>query len=236
VEIKNSLIVLAGGFGTRLKSVLNDIPKPLADINGTPFLKFILDNLIQCGFSNFIFSLHYKSEKIVDFLNSEKNNLLKNCNIQVSIEPSPLGTGGAISYVISNFEVTDNFYVLNADTWISEGYNMIETAIENDAHIALVKVKNTNRFGSVSIDKKKYITDFVEKTNENKTGLINAGFYQLNKKHFKDFKNTPFSIEKDLFPILMKNRSLKGCIINANFIDIGIPDDYYKFCKLMKHK
>ena len=90
--IKNTIVILAGGFGTRLQSVLNGLPKPLADINGEPFLKYQFENWINNGFNDFIISLYYRSDLIIEFINLNKNGLLKNCKIQYVVEPHPLGT------------------------------------------------------------------------------------------------------------------------------------------------
>ena len=91
------VIILAGGFGTRLSSLLKVMPKLMADINGTPFLELLIKNLIKNGYSEFILSLHYKAEQIVDYF---KN---KNYKIRFVIELKPLGTGGAVSYLCSKW-------------------------------------------------------------------------------------------------------------------------------------
>ena len=104
------VIILAGGFGTRLSSVLNGLPKPMADINGTPFLELLIQNLIKNGYSNFILSLHYKADLIINYF---KN---KNYNLTYVVEPKPLGTGGAVSYIIDKFSLENFVYVVNGDS------------------------------------------------------------------------------------------------------------------------
>ena len=228
------VIILAGGFGTRLKSYLNGMPKPMVNINGKPFLEYILFNLIQNGFKSFIFSLHYKSEIIIEYLESKRNDLLVNCKLQYYVEPIALGTGGAISYILSHDIIEDDFFVLNADTWIKDKLNEMKNLEPNV--IALVEVVNTNRYGKVQINTDKIITNFIEKGDDLGKGLINAGFYKFNKKIFEKLNNVSFSLENDLFPVLLESKELKGYVLNTDFIDIGVPKDYLHFCELSKTK
>jgi D-glycero-alpha-D-manno-heptose 1-phosphate guanylyltransferase len=109
----NQVIIFAGGFGIRLKDILNRMPKPMANINGRPFIEILLVKLLRLGFSDFIFSLHYKSEILIKYLNSEKNGIIKNVNVRFLVEPTALGTGGAISYIIKNIHLENHFIVIN---------------------------------------------------------------------------------------------------------------------------
>ena len=103
------LIILAGGFGTRLKSIINNIPKCLVNVNGKPFLSILVENWIKQVLNDFIFSLHYESEKIITFIEKENSDLFKNSRVRYVVEPAPLGTGGAISYVINNLNINEVF-------------------------------------------------------------------------------------------------------------------------------
>ena len=196
------LIILAGGFGTRLKTELGGLPKPLADINGKPFLEILLEKLIKNGFTNFIFSLHFKAEMIINIVN---NKLKKNKSIsyQFVIEDNPLGTGGAVSYVIYKLNIINSFYVVNADTLLKNGYNVLLTSNKNC--LLTVKKNNTTRYGSVLVNKNKII-GFKEKNNSEK-GLINAGFYKLNTSCIPIWNNDSYS-----FLIL----SIKSVLSSAN--------------------
>lgn len=221
------VIILAGGFGTRLKSITGNNPKPLADINGKPFLFFLLQNLIKQGFNDFIFSLHYEANKIIEFIESEKFNLLNNCKLQYFIEPEPLGTGGAISYILSQTYLKNSFLVINSDTWLDHGHNLV-ASLEPDI-IGLVEVDDVSRYGLVEINDKGIITRFIEKKEKKLSGIINAGIYNISKSNFLNnvFK---YSIEDILIPKMVNQGLLKGIIIKSTFIDIGIPEDYDKFC------
>ncbi len=226
----NPVIILAGGFGTRLKNILNGLPKPLANINGKPFLFFLLKNLVEEGFNDFVFSLHYKSELIIEIVKSFQSNILMNCKIQFVVEQTPMGTGGAISYINTILEMEDNFIVVNADTWIESGYGLINNS--NEDVIAILKVEDTSRYGTVLFDSNFNIKQFIEKKENQGEGYINAGIYKLNKKYFSNWNGQPYSIEASLFPDLVKQSKLKAMILNTSFIDIGVPVDYNKFCTL----
>ena len=219
------VIILAGGFGTRLSSLLKVMPKLMADINGTPFLELLIKNLIKNGYSEFILSLHYKAEQIVDYF---KN---KNYKIRFVIEPKPLGTGGAVSYIINKFSLEKFIYVVNGDSWMDSGYSNFKN--ENRNIISLVEINDISRYGKVKMDKNNRIVKFLEKQNKFEQGIINSGFYKLESNIFKNSNLESYSIESELFPNLVLKENLYGEIIKTTFTDIGVPEDYYEFCKLI---
>ncbi len=228
--INKPLIILAGGFGTRLQTILNGLPKALADINGIPFLQYLLQNWIKKGFNDFIFSLHFESDKIIDFLESQKLDNV-NCKVRYVVEPTPMGTGGAISYLLEKVQIEDSFFVSNADTWVEDGYSILNEVDTNV--IGLVEVDDIRRYGSVIVDENDFVIKFLEKQDEIQKGFINAGVYKLSKIDFMNWDGNPYSIERDFFSKLVREKKLKAKKIKTNFIDIGIPEDYFKFCKLI---
>ena len=221
------IIVLAGGFGTRLKSELGNFPKALADINGKPFLEILLNNLIDNGFTNFIFSLFHGSDQIIDFLNEFKKSLNIKFKFQYVVEPKALGTGGAVAYVVSYLKLKNKLFIINSDTLIGSGHQDINIGDFNT--IGLIEMNDCRRYGKVVIDSENFIQKFSEKDNIKVNGLINAGIYRLNSSLFYEWNQEPFSIENSLFPILVKNNQLKGIKLNTTFTDIGVPEDYKKF-------
>ena len=226
------IIILAGGFGTRLRSVLNGVPKALANINGTPFLKFILDNLVLQGFNDIIFSLHYEANQIVEFVENLHLNSFGDVKIRFVVEDRPLGTGGAIANVVFATEIESEFFVTNADTFIDSDIEKLAIGIPNI--IGVVKVNETSRYGSVSFNNDGKVFKFSEKKFTSGEGYINAGIYKLEKRFFENWDFTPFSLENDLFPTMVKNGILNAIILNTNFIDIGVPEDYNRFCEMKK--
>ncbi len=217
-------IILAGGLGTRLRSVVSDLPKCMAPVAGQPFLKHVIRYLLSQGIEKFIFSLGYKHEVIEDFLNYEFPTL----NYQVSVEEDTLGTGGAIQ--LSCKRTTEkNVLVVNGDTLFKA---TIETAaafhIENNAECTLMlkPMRSFDRYGAVDLDNDFTVKKFLEKQFF-ETGDINAGVYILNVESFLD-KDLPekFSFEKDYLEKFYPDRKIYGMIQDSYFIDIGIPEDF----------
>lgn len=219
------VIVLAGGKGTRLQSVVNDVPKPMADINGKPFLKYIFEYLSRFDVFKIILSVGYKQEIIKQYF---KNNY-KNISIVYSSEETSLGTGGAIKQAL---DMCDDEYaiVLNGDTFcninINEFYNRFDSK-KNIMTIALKKMKNVDRYGSVDIKNDKVIL-FNEKKYY-KEAFINAGIYIVKKNIFEGYDlDLNFSFEEFLEKNI-QNLNISPYVEDNNyFIDIGIPSDYKK--------
>jgi NDP-sugar pyrophosphorylase family protein len=224
------LLVLAGGFGTRLKSVVKELPKALAPINDIPFLYYQIKNWKKQGVRDFVFLLYFQADMIISFLESEKSGILKNCSLKCIIEPKPLGTGGAIKYCINELSIKENFLVANADTWLGSGVKQLIK--KNSPSLLIVEVEDSQRYGSVILRNNK-IMSFKEKTNFKSKGLINAGLAILNPNFF-NLSSDVFSLENQIFPSLVKKNLLVGLELKTTFIDIGVPDDYYRFIKMFK--
>lgn len=218
------VIILAGGKGTRLQSVINDVPKPMANINNKPFLQYILDYLSKYNFNKVVFSVGYKKDIIIDYFKDS----YKKISLYYSIENTPLGTGGAIK---KSLELVDNkdVIILNGDTFCNIDFkNFLETYDrDKDITIVLKEMKNVNRYGSVEIKDNKIIS-FKEKKHYEKA-LINAGIYIIKKDIFQKY-NLPdnFSFEEFLETNLNNLNTSYYIEENNYFIDIGIPSDYKK--------
>ncbi len=219
-------IVLSGGFGTRLSHLLDNKPKTLASINDRPFLIYLLNYLKKYNINKYVFSLGYLSNQIIDFLDS-----LESFKYEFVIDPFPLGTGGAIRLAIE--KCNDNeVLIINADTFFNVNLdNMLLFHFENksDCTIALKPLENYDRYGTVEINENLKIKRFEEKKFTRK-GLINGGFLILNKNVFinKFILNNPFSFEKEFLEKYLNEIKAYGYIADEYFIDIGIPEDYYK--------
>lgn len=224
-----NLLVLAGGFGTRLKPVLEDVPKALAPINGVPFLYLQIENWISQGLREFTFLLHYQAEYIINFLQSHKTGLFNKCQFNWVIESAPLGTGGAIAHAVKSFGMKNDFLVANADTWVGDGVSrLIQSTIPS---MAVINLPDVSRYGQVNFDLSNRVTSFVEKNGEYIGGWINAGLYHLSVNHFVNWDGRPFSLERELFSALVQDRRLNVVPLKTDFIDIGVPADYYRFCR-----
>lgn len=218
-------IVLAGGFGTRLQSVIQDIPKPMAPVAGKPFLKFVLDYLIEQHVKHCVLAVGYKRETIINYF----GGLYKDLKISYSKEDEPLGTGGAIKKATEKIE-GDNCFVLNGDTFFKADLAQLHAFhIEKKAllSMALKPMVNFDRYGTVVIDANNRVTAFEEKKYL-REGLINGGVYCMDKNIFPKRLKDKFSFEKDVLEKEISRGRIYGEIFNNYFIDIGIPDDYEK--------
>lgn len=226
------LFVLAGGFGTRLRSAVPDLPKPLAPIGSEPFLKYQIHNWIQQGVTHIVILIHYQSLKIIEFLQGERVNW-PHIRIDFLVEPEPMGTGGAINFALKHFPF-NIFFVSNADTWLGTGFSDLLSRDANSLAIKKLNKNILNRYGLVTIDHKCLIVDFDEKSNKSQYDrFINTGLSLLSRDCFNDNHENIFSLEKDVYPRLAGQGLLKGIEIFTDFIDIGIPDDYHRFCSWM---
>ncbi|MBA4198789.1 MAG: nucleotidyltransferase [Chitinophaga sp.] len=219
-------IILAGGLGTRLRSAVPDLPKCMAPVNGKPFIAYVIEELKQQGIDSFIFSLGYKSEAIIEFINIHYTNL----NIQYSVEEEPLGTGGAIK--LACIKATEkNIIVTNGDTLFKVNITALSELHEKAnaaCTLSLKPMQNFERYGVVEIDENKQITSFKEKQFYEQ-GLINGGVYALSVDDILQ-SNLPekFSFEKDYLEIFYRTKKMMGSVQDGYFIDIGIPEDYLK--------
>ncbi len=219
-------IILAGGLGTRLKSVVNDVPKVLADINGKPFLHYIIEKLCAQKVAHLILSVGYKHEMIEAFCKQQHPNL----KISYALEEEPLGTGGGIALALQQAQ-SENILIINGDTFFHINYDQLwqlHKTHQSSFSVALKPMKNFDRYGSVIIDEKNRIKGFKEKQYQAE-GTINAGVYLLNKKDFQKLSfQQKFSFEKDFMEMYFKDFGMYGFSFDNYFIDIGIPEDYYK--------
>jgi D-glycero-alpha-D-manno-heptose 1-phosphate guanylyltransferase len=217
-------IILAGGLGTRLRSVVNDLPKCMAPVAGHPFLKYVMDELMLQGVTHFILSVGYKREAIIEFV----NKTYPSGNIEFAIEEEPLGTGGAIKLSAALSKEQDCF-VLNGDTIFKvdlSGLSNTHNSIKADCTLSLKPMKKFDRYGAVETDITNRIISFNEKQFYN-DGLINGGVYALNTASFlSEALPQKFSFEKDYLEQFYKERKLYGFQSESYFIDIGIPEDY----------
>ena len=224
-------IVLAGGLGTRLRSVISDMPKPMAPVCGKPFLHFIFLYLQKQCITDVVLSVGYRSETIQEFFGSKYADI----NIRYAIENEPLGTGGGIAQAMAMID--SDAFVLNGDTFFDVDLSGLYEFYQKgncDIALALKRMYHFDRYGTVEVGNQDRVLQFHEKQYRTE-GLINGGVYVLSKYLFKkveEIEESPlpqkFSFEKDilekhLLPLHYHGKEFKGY-----FIDIGIPEDYQK--------
>ncbi|MCO5231758.1 MAG: nucleotidyltransferase family protein [Chitinophagales bacterium] len=214
-------IILAGGMGTRLNGVVSDVPKPMAEIHHKPFLHYLFNYLQKNEVAEVILSVGYLYEKIVDYFGHQYLDI----NIEYSIENEPLGTGGAIKKAMEF--INEDTFILNGDTFFDIDLQSLKNE-QNDIQLALKQMYDFDRYGTVNVNEDNLIVAFNEKK-ACKEGLINGGIYYAKKTIFDNINlPTKFSFES---VILEKNTSklrIGATIYDNYFIDIGIPEDYYK--------
>ena len=219
-------IILAGGLGTRLKSVLNNVPKPMAMVNGKPFLYYLLNYLHAEGINRVILAVGYRNEVISDYFGDG----FKSMELIYSVEVIPLGTGGGVLLALRHCS-EKTVFILNGDTFFPVSLTELQNRhikLGADTTIALKSVENADRYGAVSLDDDFYIRSFSEKNDTSKS-LINGGIYCLNTVEFlKHTFNEKFSFEKDYLEIEVTNHTIAGCIYDSYFLDIGIPESLQK--------
>ena len=226
------MLVLAGGFGTRLKNAVCNLPKPMAPINGVPLLQLQLEHWIMQGQYNFIFLLHHQADIIIKFLLERSRYFGKKVTIDWIVEDTPMGTGGSVANAINVLELSGSVLVSNADTWLDGGLKQVINS-DKPAVVGVIAVNDARRYGLVSIDKDKYVMSFVEKQTHvisKIPGIINAGLYKLPVNAFLDVGRVDFSLEEEILASLSSKKLLKAEILKGHFFDIGVPEDYYKFC------
>jgi D-glycero-alpha-D-manno-heptose 1-phosphate guanylyltransferase len=218
-------IVLAGGFGTRLQSVVADVPKPMAMVHKKPFLEHILYYLKGNGITRVILSVGYKHEIIKDYF----NNSFAEIDIDYVVEESPLGTGGAILKALSIAE-QKNVFIVNGDTFFNVDLKDLlskHLAYQSDLTLSLKPMENFDRYGCVEVNASNKVSSFKEKEFVVK-GNINGGVYILNKKIFQSFDLPMVFSFEEFMQKNINNLNIYAAIFNNYFIDIGIPEDYKK--------
>jgi len=225
-------IILAGGFGTRLRSIVSDRPKALANIAGKPLIEHQLEWLIAQGVTEVTLAVHYMADQLQAFSEQWSSDKIK---VDTVYESEPLGTGGAVANVIQHKNITGTIVVINGDTLFNFTLQSAFEFMQNKGEpfmLMVSKLDNVARFGTVDIEDG-YVTSFKQATGKNEKGLVNSGVYLIDSALFSQEKIKPFSLEYDLFPKLVKNRKLIAHATEEleNFTDIGTPDSYREVCK-----
>ena len=222
-------ILLAGGLGTRLRSVVSDRPKPMGLIEGRPFMEYVVRGLARHGIADIIFAVGYKGSMVEEHFRDGSNLGIR---ASYAYEEELLGTAGAIKNA-GRFVTEERFFVLNADTYYSLDYSRLaKLQAEKSLDMALVlrEVDDISRYGAATLTDG-MLTGFNEKLEgEKRPGTINGGIYLMDRRLLKEIPEGKVSLEQEMIPRWMKEGKRLGGFVNEGyFIDIGIPEDYFRF-------
>ncbi len=227
------VFLLVGGLGKRLRSLVSDVPKPMAPVHGRPFLEYQLHLLSRHGFRRFVLCVGHMASKIIaHFGDGSKWGYA----IQYSVEETPMGTGGALRCASQFIDAGTPFWVMNGDTYFDLDFRAVLAYHQRlrkekgDLVGTLVLTHNPDksRYGSVVVDEPSgRILNFAEKTQSLGSSLVSAGIYVLEPevlRHIPDGR--PVSIERQVFPALASLNVLHGMPVQGLFVDIGTPETY----------
>ena len=223
-------IVLAGGLGTRLRSAVPDLPKPMAPVAGRPFLEYQFDYWIAQGVNRFVISVGYRHQVIVDHF----GNGYRSAKIDYVIEQTPLGTGGGLFLAAKNLVNDEPFLLLNGDTYFAADLKALigfSEATDADWCFSLFRANEQGRYMGIAVSPQGQITSL--KSGTGRPGrLANGGVYWVHPRALIDDRialGDKVSLEDDVFPAaLAAGRRLFGIEFPGTFIDIGVPDDYHR--------
>jgi NDP-sugar pyrophosphorylase family protein len=220
------VLILVGGKGSRLRGIVSDRPKPMAEVAGRPFVEWLLLALRAQGVRRVVFCTGYMAEVIAaHFRDGEQWGM----ELLYSRDPVPLGTAGAVRYALRQVRSKDRFLVLNGDSYCRVDINRLEeTHLAHGARASLwlVPVEDCRRYGLVEVGQDGAVLAFREKPSEKRAGLVNAGVYLLTRDVIESLpEGQPASIETDLFPRLI-GHGLYAVVGAGPFLDIGTPESY----------
>jgi len=230
-------LILAGGLGTRLRSIFQDRPKPMADIAGRPFLEYLLDYWILQGINQFTISVGY----LGSIIQTHIGNSYRGIDINYMVESSPLGTGGAIrAALINTISKDNNLVILNGDTWFEANLDSLRQVFFTTSMpltICCATVNSNTRYGGLKLGENNKVINFGVQIEQK--AYINGGCYLIHQETLKNYISRypdSFSFEKDVIPNLVSEEKVSASIQNGVFIDIGIPEDYSLSQKIIPNR
>jgi NDP-sugar pyrophosphorylase family protein len=218
-------VVLVGGMGTRLRSVVPSTPKPLASLGDCSFLELLVRQLRRQGIRHLVMCTGYLADQIESTFGDGR---AWDVAIEYSKEQQPLGTAGAVKLAQRHLQQNSDFLVMNGDSFLEIDFSQL-VRFHRDrnglASMAVVPVTDAGRYGTVRVDPDTRIVGFTEKTGANAPGLINAGIYVFDYAIFEHIPDGPMSLEREVFPVVL-DRGVYALEQRGMFIDIGTPEDY----------
>jgi D,D-heptose 1,7-bisphosphate phosphatase len=221
--ITKQCAILVGGMGTRLGALTSETPKPLLQVGGVPFLDALIGEARRRGFSDFLLLAGYKPHAVEGYASGLRSRLPSDCQVGVSVEPEPLGTGGALRHAADY--LADTFLLLNGDTWFDFNWLDLFRIAGGRSAIAARHVFAAERHETLEIAGDGAVTAIVPRRQASGAGLVNGGVYVLQKADLPGFPDR-FSVEGDLLPMLIRGSKLRAREYNGSFLDIGIPEAF----------
>ena len=205
-------IILAGGLGTRLRSVVSDRPKPMALVEGKPFLEYVLQGLKKSGIDDIIFAVGYKGGMVEEYFGDGSRFGIR---ARYAYEEELLGTAGAIKNA-GKYVTDEQFFVLNGDTFYQMDFGDL-SRIQQEKNLEMALVLRG-------------VPAFNEKNGNTGAGTINGGVYLMKRVLLDEIPEGKVSLENECIPRWMQEgRRLGGIVNDGYFIDIGVPEDYFRF-------
>jgi NDP-sugar pyrophosphorylase family protein len=218
-------VLLVGGMGTRLQPVLPSTPKPLAPVGEVPFLELLVLQVRSQGIRRLVLCTGHRAEQIEDaFGDGRKWDVA----IRYSRESRPLGTAGALKFAQGLLKPWAEFLVMNGDSFLEfdcRRFQLFHRAHGGLASVAVRRVPDASRYGTVRLDSEHRVIGFSEKKNTAAPGIVNGGVYLFKRTVFEHIPDGPASLEKDVFPRLLEY-GVYAAEQEGMFIDIGTPEDY----------
>jgi D-glycero-alpha-D-manno-heptose 1-phosphate guanylyltransferase len=220
-------VLLVGGLGTRLRSVVPSLPKPLASVGGRPFLELLVRQLQCQGISRLVMCTGYLADQIEREFGDGRD---LDVQIEYSREPGSLGTAGAVKLAQRHLRESSDFLVLNGDSFVEADFESLLRFHRGHGGLvtmAVVRVPNAQRYGTVRVETGGRVNGFAEKTGSSSPGLVNAGLYLFQHGVLEHIPEVPASLERDVFPGIL-GLGVFTLELDGMFIDIGTPEDYAK--------
>ncbi len=230
MKIPQQCAILVGGLGTRLGALTADTPKPLLDCGGRPFLGWVLRELSRFGITEVLLLAGYKSERVESFCREISAWLPKPLSIEISVEPAPAGTGGALWHARDRLQ--ESFLVINGDSWLDTNlarfFAAAAAAPDAAGSMLLRSMPDCSRYGRAELQGDRIVA-LHEKSPLSGPGLINGGLYIFDQS-ILSLLSPVCSLEREILPALAAQGRLSGWVGEGYFIDIGIPSDYERAC------
>ena len=229
-HMPQEMLILAGGRGTRLRTVVNDVPKPMASVNGRPFLEYLINYWIGQGIGHCILSVGYRREVIMKHFGQNYRGV----RIDYAIEETPLGTGGGLLLAVEKLDKSAPFLLLNGDTFFEVALaELAEFHLKrrSDWTFSLFKTNEKKRYMGMEVGTDGRVLS-LQSGSDQPGQFANGGVYLVNPATLSSSAWTPgskLSLEDDILPTLFAGGSrFFGHACNGRFIDIGLPDDYFR--------